>query len=418
MRKFLIRVAKAAVAVLAIVTVVMFTACWKLAAAPYHPPPYPSRDPRGTEVTIDSLRPLPTSAIPVPGHSRVSVVRRTQLYPPHDEGEKFVNLESTPDKSIADVLRWQLGRLRRGQRGEWRDSTPVRQTIPPRRMNRGIAVTWVNHATVLVQMDGVNLVIDPVYSDRVSPVSFAGPRRKHAPGVDFEQLPAIDAVLVSHSHYDHLDVPTLQRLAKRDDPAVIAGLGNAAYLASRALLGAMDVDWGDMVLVSPPGSTALEQADPASHKGVRVTFVPVRHWSARARSDRRRTLWGGYVIEGPSGRVYLGGDSGYGTHYADAAARFGTFDIAILPIGAYRPKWFMASNHMSPSDAVRAARDLGASVSVPIHHSTFDLGDDGQDEPVAALRAALAAASNAPDFRILAPGGMWTKPSLTSNSVP
>ena len=418
MRQSVRRVANAVGAAAVLAAVASFTACWRLAAAPYHPPPVPVAETSSSDVTSRGPLRSGTDAVPLPGHPGVSVVRGAHAYAQHNEGERFVNQETTPDKSLVDVLRWQLGRLRGGQRGAWRNWTPVRQSVPPRRVSSGVNVTWVNHATVLVQLDGVNLIIDPVYSDRVSPVGFAGPQRKHAPGVAFEQLPAIDVVVVSHSHYDHLDLATLKRLAQRDDPAVIVGLGNAAYLAARSVPGAMDVDWGDMVRVSLAGSADGDEADSAARNVVRITFVPARHWSARARSDRRRTLWGGYVVEGPSGRVYLGGDSGYGAHYADARARFGPFDVAILPIGAYRPEWFMASNHMSPADAVRAARDLGAPVSIPVHHSTFNLGDDGQDEPIAALRAALAASPGAPVFRILAPGEMWSTTRSALNSVP
>jgi L-ascorbate metabolism protein UlaG (beta-lactamase superfamily) len=284
----------------------------------------------------------------------------------------------------------------------------VRQTVPPPRVTRGLRVTWVNHATALLQLDGRNLLVDPVWSDRVSPVPFAGPRRHHAPGVAFDALPPIDLVLLTHDHYDHLDLPTLRRLAARHGAPVVTGLGNAAYLAARGLPGAVELDWGDEVTLAAGGADEGAGDGAGDAPGaLRATFVPARHWSARGASDRRRTLWGGFVVAGPAGRVYVAGDSGYGGHFAEAGARFGPFDLALLPIGAYRPEWFMAGHHMGPAEAVRAAAELRAAVSVPVHHGTFDLANDGQDEPVAELRRALAAAPDPPAFAVLAPGAAW-----------
>lgn len=321
------------------------------------------------------------------------VTRGAHAYPPHAHAGRFTNLDPTPDRSLAEVLRWQLGGRRPGQRGAWRPWTDIApQPAPPARVDAGVRVTWVNHATALVQLAGRNLLTDPVWAERASPVGFAGPRRRHAPGLALDALPPLDAVLLSHDHYDHLDVATLRALAARHRMPILTGLGNAAYLARAGVAGAVDLDWGDAARLAAGGGA------------VDVTFVPARHWSARGQGDRRRTLWGGFVIAAADARVYFAGDTGHGAHLADAGRRFGPFDVALLPIGAWRPEWFMSAVHMGPAEAVRAARELGARASVPIHHSTFRLADDGQDEALDVLRATLAAEADAPAFWLLAPG--------------
>jgi L-ascorbate metabolism protein UlaG (beta-lactamase superfamily) len=291
----------------------------------------------------------------------------------HFDGRRFINLDTTRDKSLVDLVRWKLT-AKVGRWAEWVDEPAGPK--PVERVDDGtIRVTWVNHATLLVQLDGVNVLTDPVWSDRVSPFSFAGPRRHRVPGVRFEDLPPIDAVVVSHNHYDHMDVATLQRLSERFGMPVIVGLGNAAYLARRSVTTARDVDWWDAVRLGD---------------SVRVIAVPARHWSARSRSDMRHTLWAGYVIEGPSGRVYFSGDTGYGVHFARARGRLGPMDVALMSIGAFQPEWFMGEVHMSPAEAVKASIDLQARVAIPMHFGTWQLGDDGDAEPLEHLDAALA----------------------------
>jgi L-ascorbate metabolism protein UlaG (beta-lactamase superfamily) len=290
----------------------------------------------------------------------------------HFDGSRFINLEPYPEKRTRDLLRWWLT----ARKGPWRDwvdepSGPK----PAERVGDGrIVVTWINHATLLVQMDGVNVLTDPVYSESVGPFSFVGPRRHRAPGIRFEDLPPLDAVAVSHNHYDHMDLPTLRRLSAERAAPVVVGLGNASYLAQRGVASARDVDWWDSVSI---------------RDSVRIVAVPSRHWSARSGSDRRHTLWAAFVIEGPSGRVYFGGDTGYGRHFALARERLGAMDVALLPIGAYKPEWFMRENHLSPAEAVRASGDLAARVSLPMHFDTWQLGDDGETEPLDDLQAAL-----------------------------
>ena len=291
----------------------------------------------------------------------------------HFDGRRFLNLDPLPDKTTGDIARWQRTRVRQPW-SEWIDEPPG--PGPAERVTDGsIRVTWINHATLLVQMDGINILTDPNYSKRASPFQWIGPKRHRAPGIRWEELPPIDLVVVSHNHYDHMDVATLTRIATRDSAPILVGLGNTAYLEPRGVRGTRDVDWWDSVRVG----------------AVKVTAVPVQHWSARSRGDQRHTLWAGYVFEGPSGRVYFGGDTGFGRHFSLVRERLGSMDVALLPIGAFMPVWFMRDSHISPAEAVQASEALGARLSIPMHYGTWQLGDDGDAEPLAELEKALAA---------------------------
>jgi L-ascorbate metabolism protein UlaG (beta-lactamase superfamily) len=291
----------------------------------------------------------------------------------HFDGKRFHNLESGW-QSEGSFLKWQLER-EQGEWPEWVDSRPG--TPPPRRVDDGrVRVTWVNHATMLVQMDGVNILTDPIWSMRCSPFTFAGPKRHRPPGLRFDDLPSIDAVLVSHNHYDHLDVATLRRLG---DARIFTPLGNSALMARHGVGGATDLDWWQTARVSDR---------------VTITLVPSQHFCARALSDRNATLWGGFVISGPSGNAYFAGDTGWGRHFAQISERFGSMRVAMLPIGAYLPRWFMKPAHISPAEAVDAHAALGAQTSIAMHYGTFNLGDDGYEQPARDLRAAVAEKGN------------------------
>lgn len=301
----------------------------------------------------------------------------------HFDGKRFHN-SSPLWQSERSFLKWQMTR----ERGPWREwvDDPAGPR-PPARVD-DLRVTFVNHSTLLIQMDGINILTDPIWSDRCSPVSFAGPKRHRPPGIRFDELPKIDIVLVSHNHYDHLDLPTLRALQSRFHPRILTPLGNAALMARHGVTGATDLDWWNDVDITP---------------GMRVTLVPAQHFCARALSDRDATLWGGFVISGRAGNVYFAGDTGWGDHFAEIAKRFPPIRFACLPIGAYLPRWFMKPAHINPAEAVEAHEVLGAATSMAMHYGTFNLGDDGEMQPLDDLRRAIAA-KGSPRFWIMSFG--------------
>ena len=312
----------------------------------------------------------------------------------HFDGTRFFDANGAQPRSVIDLVRWRLT----GARANWPEQSPSPYSDrPPAEVkDRSWRISFVGHASLLLQTAGLNLLIDPVWSERVSPVSFAGPRRVNDPGIAFDALPPINAVLVTHCHYDHLDLPTLSRLAAAHRPRVITPLGNDTIMREHdPAIAAEAYDWGERVPL--PGD-------------VSVTLIPVQHWSARGLTDRNKALWAGFVIETPAGRILHVGDSGYGEgyHFRNAKARHGPFRLAILPIGAYEPRWFMRGQHMNPADAVQAFRDSGAALALAHHYGTFPLSDEAIDAPPGALADATAAAGiTADEFRALRPGQVW-----------
>jgi len=291
----------------------------------------------------------------------------------HFDGRHFFNEEPFEEQQPSELARWQLSR----KRGEWPDSDAVAEAAPPARVGGGaLRVTMVNHATVLIQMDSLNILTDPVWSPKVGFEGQLGVRRHRPPGIPFDSLPRIDIVLISHDHYDHMDLPSLLRLQRRYHPRIITGLGNPGYLATQGVRGAEQIDWWQ--------SASLSDA-------VRVTAVPARHWSGRSRSDRYERLWEGFVIEGARDTVYFAGDTGWGRMYRELHARWSRFTLALLPVAPFRPRWYMARKHLSPNDAVRATIETRSAQVIPIHWGTFELGDDGESEAVDTLRAAVSA---------------------------
>ena len=290
----------------------------------------------------------------------------------HFDGKRFHNQKPLQHGDFGDLLNWMLHR----EPGPWLEWTDAPSGSPPplRVTNGRLRVTFVNHSTVLVQMDGLNMLTDPIWSDRASPFSWIGPHRVRPPGIRFEDLPPIHVVMISHNHYDHLDLPTLTRLANKHHPKFFVGLGNAALLESAGITNVHELDWWQSIELT---------------EGVRLTITPSQHFSARGLCDRDATLWASYVVQGTAGTIYFAGDTGYGPHFAQIKKRFGSLRLAMLPIGAFRPSWFMSRVHLSPRDAVQAHYALDASTSLAIHYGTFRLGDDGQDEPVETLTRAI-----------------------------
>ncbi len=295
----------------------------------------------------------------------------------HFDGSRFFNPEDAGDTEAGARRRGNfLLRMARGQdRAEWPERVSVTPTVPPRRVaGSAMRVTWIGHATVLVQTAGLNILTDPIWSERASPVSFAGPRRVRAPGIRFEDLPPIDLVLVSHNHYDHMDVATLQRLWRRDRPLIVTSLGNDTILRS-AGIGGRALDWRKAARLRP---------------GVEVTVARNHHWGSRWFTDRNRALWSAFVVRLPGGNIFFAGDTGFGDgEWVEEAAVQGPYRLAILPIGAYAPRDVMKKNHIDPDEAVKVFEALRPARALGIHWGTFQLTFEPIEEPRQRLAAAL-----------------------------
>jgi L-ascorbate metabolism protein UlaG (beta-lactamase superfamily) len=284
-------------------------------------------------------------------------------FPRHFDGKRFFNPDAPQAPGFLDALRWKLTSRPERCPGFVSD---VELTKPPSAVDSDqLRVTLINHATVLLQQSGSHILTDPVWSERASPLTWAGPRRRRSPGVRWEDLPRIDTVLLSHNHYDHLDLAALRRLANGGQSQFIAPAGVGRLLRSERIGPVHELDWGESLPIA----------------GGVIHSVPALHFSARGIFDRNRTLWRGYVIEATNRMVYFAGDTAFGSHFAQIRERFGAPLLALLPIGAYEPRWFMSSVHMGPEDAVKAHRILGAETSIAIHHGTFQLADEGLDTP-------------------------------------
>lgn len=317
--------------------------------------------------------------------------------PPHHRDGGFQNnyLDFAP-KGLAEVLRWRWQAARAGLR------KPPQQPIPVLKPDLDFihanaaagasmqpAATWIGHASVLLQMGGLNIVTDPMFSDRASPLSFAGPRRAQPPGLGLSELPHIHAVLVSHNHYDHCDLPSLRALNAQPGgpPLVVLPLGLKAWAADEGIRNVVELDWWQ-------GHTLA---------GVEIVLTPVQHWSGRGLADRMNTLWGGYAVFASDLHAFFAGDTGYSRDFSDVRQRFAQrqgehgFDIALIPIGAYEPRWFMAQQHVNPDEALKIHRDLLARRSLGIHWGSFELTDEPLDEPPRALAAARSAHGVAED---------------------
>ncbi|WP_019997583.1 MBL fold metallo-hydrolase [Aureimonas ureilytica] len=315
----------------------------------------------------------------------------------HFDGTRFFNPEGMEPRPFLDVLRWQFG----GGRVAWPASapSPFPSAVPDARV-ADLRVTMVGHATLLVQIAGLNILTDPVWSERVSPFSFIGPKRVVAPGIAFDALPPIDLVLLSHNHYDHLDVETLARLQAAHDPLIVTPLGNDRIVRDAVPKARLSVgDWGDRI--DAPGAT--------------IHVEPAHHWSARGTRDRRMALWASFAVETSAGRIYHVGDTGFhrGVNYRAASAKHGGFRLAILPIGAYAPRWFMEAQHQNPDEAVEGMVLAKADFAVGHHWATFQLTDEALGEPAEALRTAMAARGlPAERFRAMRAGESWDVPAL------
>ena len=294
--------------------------------------------------------------------------------PAHHREHGFANVDPTGAPASAWV-RWRffVGRM---LATTFRPRTARLPRVPSdgaalRAPDGATTLTWVGHSTLLVQLDGVNVLTDPQWSERASPVSFAGPRRLTPPGLAFEHLPPVHVVVISHDHYDHLDVATVMRLARAHRPRFLVPLGLKAWFADLGITDVEELDWWEARQV----------------RGLTFTCVPAQHFSGRTLFDRNRRLWSGWTIAGRERRLYFAGDTAYNARLKEIGERLGPFDVAAIPIGAYLPPVIMKPSHTSPEEALRLFADLGARRFVPIHWGTFDLAEELPDEPAQRLTA-------------------------------
>lgn len=352
----------------------------------------------------------------------------------HFDGKRFFNpygegIRPAGGRGSALSMGWRM--LTRRSAGNWPDHVAVTPGYPPAAATpcparpahvvenwarcvarvdpRRMFVTWIGHATVLVQVDGLNILTDPVWSDRVGPWGLIGPRRVRPPGIRFDDLPKIDLVLVSHDHYDHMDLATLRRLWARDRPLIVTSLGNDMILRGVGVP-AVARDWGGRVAVSP----VRRLADGSQAAGVEVIVERVHHWGSRWGSDRNRALWSGFTVRLSGGNLFFAGDTGRGDgSWMDQAARDGPFRLALLPIGAFKPRAMMSGNHIGPLESVEAFERLRAAYAMAIHWGTFRLSEEGIEEPKQLLATTLAEAHIAPDrFRAIEVGKPWEVPPI------
>jgi L-ascorbate metabolism protein UlaG (beta-lactamase superfamily) len=300
--------------------------------------------------------------------------------------QRFFNPWGQIDRGIPDLLRWWWT----GNKEPWPDAVTNRPYLaPPGAIPEGqVAITMIGHACTLVRVDGFTLLTDPQFSTHAGPFGRLGTPRVRPPGIEPRDLPAINAVFVSHNHYDHLDLASLRWLTLQRAPAAfVVPLGLKRPLERHGIGPVIELDWWETTDVI----------------GAEITMTPAMHWSSRTMADRRKTLWGGCTLRVPyAPRIYFAGDTGYARFFTEVRERLGAPDVALLPIGAYEPRWFMEPFHMNPADAVRAHQEVGARVSIATHHSYFRLADDGFDSPARLLADARASAGVPPeDFRVL-----------------
>jgi len=295
---------------------------------------------------------------------------------PHFDGQKFFNpFPEFEERGFSDLAKWMIWERLSGQKPHLPDHYNFENARPDtaflKKNHTTFAVTWIGHSTLLIQMDGQNILTDPIWSERASPLPFLGPKRVTPPAIPFKDLPPVDVVVISHDHYDHLDKPTILRLGNK--PLYLVPLGVGAILKSWGIDHYQELDWWDEFV----------------YNKIRFTCTPAQHFSGRTPLDRNQSLWASWVIRGNHQNIYFGGDTGYFPGFAEIANRLGPFDLAALPIGAYRPRWFMSPVHMDPAQAVQAWQDLKARIFLPIHWRTFQLADEPLDEPPQLLRREL-----------------------------
>ena len=302
----------------------------------------------------------------------------------HFDGRRFFNPNGPALQPISAAFR-----MMRERRESWpaRIDQPLRQ--PAALENSSAVVTLIGHSTILIQTAAGNILTDPIYSQVAGPFNLLGPRRVRQPAIAIDELPEISVVLLSHNHYDHCDLKTLRLLSRRSSPVVVTPIGNASLVQSAGIRQVVELDW-------------WQHADVA---GVSITSTPAFHFSARGLLDRNRALWSGFMLSVNGVRIYFAGDTAYGPFFRDIPSRVGPIDLALLPIGAYEPRWFMKNVHMNPAEAVQAYIDLGSPRSIAMHFGTFQLTTEGIDDPPRELSEALTARGiPSGEFAVIEPG--------------
>lgn len=314
----------------------------------------------------------------------------------HFDGKKFVNPDESGTHRYWDVLKWWLSGNDKGAWHKMSEKSVARFPAPePAAPGDEFRATFVNHSTFLFQINGLNILTDPVWSDRASPYQWIGPKRMRPPGIAFDELPNIDLVLLTHNHYDHLDIATVHRLHEEFDPKFIVPLGVERFLHEEGIQDTAHLDWWDKFSFQDELS---------------LTAVPARHFSGRGLFDRNKTLWCGYVLHTPLGNIYYAGDTAYGKFLKEIGNKLGPMNTSFIPIGAYKPRWFMEPIHISPEKAVQAHKDVQSQSSVAMHFGTFPMADDGMYEPVETLRRELELRDiQQEEFKVLKEGEMLVR---------
>ncbi len=318
--------------------------------------------------------------------AQVAETPQQKKTPAHHTLDGFRNIYQYPEHGFADFLRWKLGRVPDEQ-----PAIPPAQIIPYvpdivapdyRRIDHPdpakIQVTWIGHSTFLIQVEGINILTDPIFNSRSSPLGI-GFARRSPPGIPFDRLPPIHAVLISHNHYDHLDLFTVKKLG--NSPKYFIPLKLGQWFLDQKITNYVEMDWWDSSMF----------------KGISIVSIPSQHFSRRTALDGNKTLWAGWVLETKRAKILFAGDTGYSPHFKEIRERLGPMRVAFLPIGAYRPRWFMKTIHMDPPDAVSAHKDLQAQQSIAMHWGTFYITDEPLGEPPLYLKKAMKETSLADD---------------------
>ena len=308
----------------------------------------------------------------------IKMTENTKKTPKHHlENGTFVNTNGVANnKKLKELWKWMTGK--KETKAIPIDFEMVDPNLELINQNKSFSITWIGHASFLYQNKELNILTDPHLTNRASPINFAGPQRYTKPAMKFEELPKIDFVTISHNHYDHLDLKTVKWIAKNNPDAIfLVPLGLKKWFIDKSINNVIELDWWESHII---GDT-------------KITFTPVQHWSSRTLFDRNQTLWGGWHIKNDSHSLIHLGDTGYSDDFKETFNRLGSVDLALIPIGAYAPRWFMKFSHMNPTEAVQAFIDLNAEKAIGMHWGTFILTDEPVDEPPLKLEEELASRS-------------------------